>query len=96
MKPISGTCATKPCRKSATAAAASNGGRSTEAGVHRLLDGRLPRLQLRLPLSGTRPGLVALSAVYSVKDFFGGDRAGDIYFNSPLDYLPGLDDAAAA
>ena len=37
-------------------------------------------------------GLIALSGVYSAKDFFGKDRAGDIYFNSPLDYLPGLKD----
>lgn len=37
-------------------------------------------------------GVIALSAVYSLKDFFGGDRAGDLYFNSPLDYLRGLDD----
>ena len=35
-----------------------------------------------------------MSAVYSAKDFFGADRAGDIYFNSPLDYLPGLTDNA--
>lgn len=36
-------------------------------------------------------GLIALSGVYSAKDFFGKDRAGDIYYNSPLDYLPGLE-----
>lgn len=40
-------------------------------------------------------GLIALSGVYSAKDFFGNDRAGDIYFNSMLDYLPGLNDQAA-
>ena len=35
-------------------------------------------------------GLIALSGVYSVKDFFGDDRSGQIYFNSMLDYLPGM------
>lgn len=38
-------------------------------------------------------GVVSLSGVYSTKGFFGDDRSGDIYFNSPLDYLRGLDDA---
>lgn len=37
-------------------------------------------------------GVIALSGVYSSRDFFGDDRSGDIYFNSPLDYLPGLQD----
>lgn len=37
-------------------------------------------------------GLIALSGVYSAKDFFGKDRSGDIYFNSLLDYLPRLED----
>ena len=37
-------------------------------------------------------GLIALSGVYSAKDFFGDDRSGDIYFNSVLDYLPNLTD----
>lgn len=36
-------------------------------------------------------GLIALSGVYSTKDFFGDDLAGQIYFNSMLDYLPGLE-----
>jgi len=39
-------------------------------------------------------GVIALSGVYSTRDFFGGDKAGDIYFNSPLDYLAGLEDGA--
>lgn len=37
-------------------------------------------------------GLIALSGVYSTRDFFGGALDGAIYFNSPLDYLPGLED----
>lgn len=37
-------------------------------------------------------GVIALSGVYSTRDFFGDDLSGDIYFNSPLDYLAGLDD----
>lgn len=36
--------------------------------------------------------LLALSGVYSVNHFFGGYREGAVYFNSPLDYLPGLED----
>ncbi len=36
-------------------------------------------------------GLIALSGVYSAKGFFGADRSGDIYFNSIVDYLPGLE-----
>ncbi len=40
-------------------------------------------------------GLIALSGVYSVRDFFGDAREGQLYFNSPLDYLPGLEDAAS-
>ncbi len=38
-------------------------------------------------------GLVALSGVYSTRHFFHGDLEGAIYYNSPLDYLPGLNDA---
>jgi len=37
-------------------------------------------------------GLIALSGVYSTRDFFGGALDGGIYFNSPLDYLAGLTD----
>ncbi len=36
-------------------------------------------------------GLIALSGVYSTKDFFGDDLAGDIFYNSILNYLPGLE-----
>lgn len=36
--------------------------------------------------------LLALSGVYSVNHFFGGYREGAVYYNSPLDYLPGLTD----
>lgn len=37
-------------------------------------------------------GLIALSGVYSTRHFFGDRLDGAIYFNSPLDYLPGLAD----
>ncbi len=37
-------------------------------------------------------GVIALSGVYSTHDFFGDERGGAIYFNSPLDYLAGLTD----
>lgn len=37
-------------------------------------------------------GLIALSGVYSTRHFFGSRLDGAIYFNSPLDYLPGLTD----
>ena len=39
-------------------------------------------------------GVVSLSGVYSTKGFLGDDLSGDIYFNSPLDYLAKLEDAA--
>ena len=35
-------------------------------------------------------GVIALSGVYSTKDFFGDALDGAIFFNSPLNYLPGL------
>ncbi|MEW4368758.1 esterase family protein [Paenibacillus kandeliae] len=34
--------------------------------------------------------LLAFSGVYSVQHFFGDHRLGAAYYNSPLDYLPGL------
>jgi esterase/lipase superfamily enzyme len=37
-------------------------------------------------------GVIALSGVYSTRDFFGAVLDGGIYFNSPLDYLVGLTD----
>ncbi|RFB80724.1 esterase family protein [Methylovirgula sp. 4M-Z18] len=37
-------------------------------------------------------GVIALSGVYSTQDFFGDALDGDIYFNSMLNYLPGLSD----
>ena len=39
-------------------------------------------------------GVVSLSGVYSTKGFLGDDLSGDIYFNSPLDYLAKLQDRA--
>lgn len=39
-------------------------------------------------------GLIALSGVYSTRDFFGPALDGGIYYHSPLDYLPGLNDEA--
>lgn len=39
-------------------------------------------------------GVIALSGVYSTRHFFGPALDGQIYFNSPLDYLPGLADEA--
>ena len=39
-------------------------------------------------------GVIALSGVYSTRHFFGGTLDGQIYFNSPLDYLAGLGDEA--
>ena len=40
-------------------------------------------------------GVIALSGVYSTRDFFGAALDGQIFFNSPLDYLPGLTDGKA-
>ena len=47
---------------------------------------------LRFPWLGD--GVIALSGVYSTRHFFGGRLDGSIYFNSPLDYLAGLEDEA--
>ena len=77
------------------AAAASNGGRSMKPVFTGCSMGGFHASNFVFRFPELASGLVSLSAVYSVKDFFGGDRAGDIYFNSPLDYLPGLTDAAA-
>lgn len=35
-------------------------------------------------------GVIALSGVYSTRHFFGSALDGQIYFNSPVNYLPGL------
>ena len=35
-------------------------------------------------------GVIALSGVYSTRHFFGAALDGQIYFNSPVDYLAGL------
>jgi esterase/lipase superfamily enzyme len=37
-------------------------------------------------------GVIALSGVYSTRDFFGAARDGGIFYHSPLDYLAGLND----
>lgn len=37
-------------------------------------------------------GVISLSGVYSTRDFFGDALDGAIYFNSPLNFLRGLDD----
>jgi esterase/lipase superfamily enzyme len=38
-------------------------------------------------------GVIALSGVYSLRDFVGDALDGALFYNSPLDYLPGLSDA---
>ncbi|TIO11530.1 MAG: hypothetical protein E5X96_13260, partial [Mesorhizobium sp.] len=37
-------------------------------------------------------GVISLSGVYSTRDFFGRTLEGSIFYNSPLDYLPGIVD----
>lgn len=37
-------------------------------------------------------GLVAMSGLYRLRDFVGDHLDGAVYFNSPLDYLPNLED----
>lgn len=39
-------------------------------------------------------GVIALSGVYSTRHFFGATLDGQVYFNSPVDYLAGLNDEA--
>ena len=37
-------------------------------------------------------GVISLSGVYATRDFFGRTLEGSIFYNSPLDYLPGIVD----
>ncbi len=81
------------CRKSRRETQVLNGGQTLKPLSHRLLDGRIPRVELPVPL----PENVARASsrcqgVYSTRDFFGSELGGGIYFNSPVDYLAGLDD----
>lgn len=41
---------------------------------------------------GLVAGVIALSGVYSTRDFFGSALDGGIFYHSPLDYLAGLND----
>ena len=53
---------------------------------------RLHAANFLVPLSELTSGVIALSGVYSTRDFFGKAPDGGIYFNSPLDYPRGLTD----
>ena len=73
-------------------AAASNGGRNMKPLFSGCSMGGFHSSNFVFRFPELASGVMALSArLFDAKDFFGGDRSGDIFFNSPLDYLPGLD-----
>lgn len=76
-------------------ASASNGGRSLKPLFSGCSMGGYHSSNFVFRFPQLASGLIALSGVYSTRDFFGSELGGDIYFNSPLNYLPGLDDQAA-
>ncbi|MCO5063765.1 MAG: hypothetical protein M9924_05040 [Rhizobiaceae bacterium] len=75
-------------------AAASNGGRALKPLFSGCSMGGYHSSNFVFRFPDLASGVIALSGVYSTRDFFGRDIAGEIYFNSPLDYLPGLNDGA--
>jgi esterase/lipase superfamily enzyme len=78
----------------AATAARSNGGRRLKPIFSGCSMGAFHSANFVFRFPELAAGLVALSGVYSTRDFFGEALDGDIYFNSMLNYLPGLDDAA--
>ena len=68
-------------------AAASNGGRSLKPIMSGCSMGGFHAANFVFRFPELTAGVIALSGVYSTRDFFGAALDGDIYFNSPLDYL---------
>ena len=73
-------------------AAASNGGRALTPVMSGCSMGGFHSANFVFRFPELTAGVIALSGVYSTRDFFGPALDGAIYFNSPLDYLAGLTD----
>jgi esterase/lipase superfamily enzyme len=73
-------------------AAASNGGRSLKPIMSGCSMGGFHAANFVFRFPELTSGVIALSGVYSTRDFFGKALDGGIYYNSPLDYLSGLTD----
>jgi esterase/lipase superfamily enzyme len=75
-------------------AAASNGGQALKPIFTGCSMGGFHASNFVFRFPDVAAGVVSLSGVYSTKGFLGDDLSGDIYFNSPLDYLANLQDQA--
>lgn len=75
-------------------AAASNGGQSLKPIFTGCSMGAFHAANFVFRFPDVTSGVVALSGVYSTKGFLGDDLSGDIFYNSPLDYLANLEDPA--
>ena len=73
-------------------AAASNGGRQLKPLFAGCSMGAFHASNFVFRFPELSAGVIALSGVYSTKDFFGEALDGAIFFNSPLNFLPGLSD----
>lgn len=74
------------------AAAASNGGRQLKPLFSGCSMGGYHSTNFVFRFPHLAAGVIALSGVYSARDFFGRALEGDIFYNSPLDYMPGVTD----
>ena len=92
--PISTMSARKSCRNSSLEAKASNGGRELKPLLSGCSMGAYHAANFLFHYPELASGVIALSGVYSTRDFFGSALEGGIYYHSPLDYLPGLNDEA--
>ncbi len=75
-------------------AKASNGGRELKPLLSGCSMGAYHAANFLFHYPELASGVIALSGVYSTRDFFGSALEGGIYYHSPLDYLPGLNDEA--
>jgi esterase/lipase superfamily enzyme len=73
-------------------AAASNGGRQLKPLFVGCSMGAFHASNFVFRFPELSAGVIALSGVYSTKDFFDEALDGAIFFNSPLNFLPGLSD----
>lgn len=78
----------------AEAARAANGGRELRPLLSGCSMGAYHASNFLFHYPELAAGVIALSGVYSTRDFFGSTLDGGIFYHSPLDYLPGLNDAA--
>src|SRR3954471_24965948 len=73
-------------------AAASNDGRAVKPIMTGCSMGGFHSSNFAFRFPELTAGVIALSGVYSTRDFFGAALDGGIYFNSPIDYLAGMTD----